>query len=603
MNLFRTKGASGDESPSEHFVTNVLASVPAHSRRDMLRASAIVGAASAIPHSRVSAAPLADPGSTHLAQDEFETDVELSIPFNPFGQPITLDPHRAPNWGPYWVLFPHLWSGLLAFDENGGVVLDLAESIEPNDTADVWTVAIRPDLQFASGNPVNAQAFIDSWKRALDPNRPAPMSTFMELVQGYPEYIRGESADIGFNAVDDLTIEITLSRPYSSFPSSLATFGWAVLDLAAMETAEVVPLAPPGIGMWQVTEFVDGERIVCEPHPATPTSVSPSISRLVWRVLDGPDAATDVLDLYQDDALPVADVPASILPSVTEDETLAAELVAIDPQSSTMAIGMDFSQAPFNDLRYRQAVAAAIDRDAWATEIQQDQFVAAQSVVPPSVSLTSGYEPATPIEFSPSEAASLLESAGYDLESAEFDLVYHQPATDTPEMVDQVAALLAMIQENSGLVIRHDTSLTAEQIELLHQDNGGRQIDILWWWTATDTPSLLETIGTSTSTAMAGVFNWSAELEAVDDQAPGDASAEFDELITEANATTDDVERNARFREAEQLLLDNAVYVPLGHWVQRYLQKPWLTGTRQGPWSGSIPVRFDEAVLVLPRTQ
>jgi hypothetical protein len=45
----------------------------------------------------------------------------------------------------------------------------------------------------------------------------------------------------------------------------------------------------------------------------------------------------------------------------------------------------------------------------------------------------------------------------------------------------------------------------------------------------------------------------------------------------------------------------NAVYIPLGHWVQSFVQKPWLTGTRQGPWSGRLPVRFDRNVTVVER--
>jgi ABC-type transport system substrate-binding protein len=60
--------------------------------------------------------------------------------------------------------------------------------------------------------------------------------------------------------------------------------------------------------------------------------------------------------------------------------------------------------------------------------------------------------------------------------------------------------------------------------------------------------------------------------------------------------------RNDAYRSAEQLLLDNAVLIPLGHWVQRYVQKPWLQGTRQGPWSGNIPVRFDRDVVIRGRS-
>src|SRR5690606_14005479 len=124
-----------------------------------------------------------------LAQDDIETDVEVALPFNPFGQAVSLDPHRAPNWGPFWTLLPHVWAGLLAFDENGAVIADLAESVEPNETADVWTARIRPDLRFASGNPITADSFLASWLRALDPVRPAPMATFMQRVAGYDDYL------------------------------------------------------------------------------------------------------------------------------------------------------------------------------------------------------------------------------------------------------------------------------------------------------------------------------------------------------------------------------------------------------------------------------
>ncbi len=159
-----------------------------------------------------------------------------------------------------------------------------------------------------------------------------------------------------------------------------------------------------------------------------------------------------------------------------------------------------------------------------------------------------------------------------------------------------------MIADNAGLAIRHDATLTAEQIAALQGDNGGRQFDIVWWWTVTDTASLLQTIGSPESPYMAGWFNWSPDLEPIDGQAPGEAAASFQELIASANGTADQDARNDAHRQAEQLLLDNAVYVPLGHWVQRYLQKPWLQGTRQGPWSGRIPVRFDAEVVVRSRT-
>jgi len=578
--------------------SHVLASVPTHSRRDLIRATAVVAAAAGLgtPPAGIRAQPSSRMGQTVRAQNA----AEVTIPFIPFGQVISLDPHRAPNWGPFWVLMPHVWAGLLAFDENGAVEADLAESVEPNDAGDVWTATLRPDLAFASGNPVTAQSFVDSWLRALDPLQPAPMSSFMEKVSGYAAYIAGESSEIGFRVVDDQTIEIALSEPDSSFPAALATFGWAAIDLTVLGDPDIADplLSGAGAGLWQFTEFVDGDHIAMEPNPNSVRPASPAISRVTWAILEGPTATQDALERYRDDEFAVADITGSLFADASSDGTLATELVTIESQASTMAIGMDFNQAPFDDVRVRQAIAAAIDRETWATETWAGEFVPATSIVPPVVTITADYEPATAIAFDPHQASSLLADAGIDPETNMPDIVYYQPATDSPVQIDRHATLLAQVESATGLVIRHDVTLTADQIAALQADNGGRQFDIVWWWTATDTPALLQTVGHSSSPYMAGWFNWSPDLEGVNEGDAAQASAQFDDLILAANGTVDQAQRNDAFARAESLLLENAVYVPLGHWVQRYVQKPWLQGTRQGPWSGGIPVRFDADVTI-----
>jgi len=544
-------------------------------------------------------------GATQAFQDEeVQAGESIALPFNPFGQPVTLDPHRTVNWGPFWVLFPYVWSGLLRFDENGTVTPDLAETVQPGADAATWIATLRADLRFASGRPMTSQHFVDSWKRALDPVSPSPMVQFMEVVDGYDAFIAGLSSDIGFTATDDRTIEIRLSRPVAAFPSYLATFVWAVLDPEVLSGTDAPDpfLANAGAGQWRFTEFVDGDRLVMEPNPEYWDGQSPSVAQVTWRIVDGPDAATISLDLYREGEVVSADIPRSLVDMVSGDETLSSELVAISAQASTLAVGMDFNQEPFTDLRVRQAVAASIDRERWASELSGGEYVPAASFVPPSVSISSDYEPAAPIGIDPAQARDLLAEAGIDPESNAPDVVYYQPATDSQADIELHAALLSMIEESSGLAIRHDTTLTREQIAANQADNGGRQFDIVWWWTVTETAALLETAGSSTSPYMLGWFNWSSELEADGERDPGAASAEFDSLVTDAGQELDSGVRNDAYRRAEQLLLDNAVLIPLGHWVQRYVQKPWLQGTRQGPWSGSIPVRIDREVVIRGRS-
>lgn len=570
------------------------------SRRNALRYGAMTAGAALLPTATRASSTARSTSRSSMQDGDFQTDVEISIPIDPFGEAFSLDPHRALDWGPLWVTLPYVWSGLLSFDENGDVVPDLAEQVVPGDDATVWTATLREGLTFASGTPILAQNFIDSWLRALDPANVAPMAKFMEPVEGYAEYIAGSDTEIGFEAIDERTIEIRLSRAISYFPSYLATFVWAVIDLdvVAASTSEF-PLQDAGAGQWRFTEFVDGDHLTMEPNAQYWDDPSPSVVRIDWPFMDSLDAAGQGIEQYRSDLVASLDVPLSLSAAIGEDESLTADLTSVPLYGSTIAIGMDFSQPPFDDVRIRQAVAAAIDKDAWSTDIWLGSFVPAASFTPPSTAQIAEYtSPAAP-GFDAARATQLVADAEFVTGDTQTEIIYYQPATDSAEDQQRHAALLQMINDNSGITIVHDVSKTADQIASLQTDVGGRQFDLVWWWPTSDTPSLLSTIGQSTSPFMSGWFNWNPELEAVGEIDPGELSAEYDRITLEADQELDAATRNEAYAEAETILLDNAVYIPLGHWVQTYIQKPWLQGTRQGPWSGRIPVRIDSNVNVV----
>jgi ABC-type transport system substrate-binding protein len=261
-----------------------------------------------------------------------------------------------------------------------------------------------------------------------------------------------------------------------------------------------------------------------------------------------------------------------------------------------MMIGMDFAQAPFDNPDVRRAVAAAIDRDAWASEIMGGAFAPAGSLTPPVLAHTANYAPPELVPFDPDTARSLVEGAGIAEDTMPV-VIYHQPAGSPQEEIDQAAALLQMIQDNSGVVIEHDTTLTAEQIEALRGDNGGLQFDIRWWWPLTNSPSGLASIGLPDAVAMAGWFNWSPEVES---EEAAQAASEFVRIVQDALVSLDPTDRQQMFAQAEALLIEQAVYVPLGHWTQAWVQSPGLAGTRQGAFTGYVPVALDEGVTWQP---
>ena len=90
----------------------------------------------------------------------------------------------------------------------------------------------------------------------------------------------------------------------------------------------------------------------------------------------------------------------------------------------------------------------------------------------------------------------------------------------------------------------------------------------------------------------------SVDLPAVGDFNPGADAQAFIDLMAQADLSQDPTERNDLYRQGEELVLRNAVYVPIANWVPMYLQKPYLQGTRQGSWTGRFPVLFDQSVVV-----
>lgn len=577
--------------------------MPGLNRRELFRLAALAGGAAAISRSgSVMAMPSRSASRAVAYQDgDVESDVTITVPFDPYGQPVTLDPHRTVNWGPFWVMFPNVWGGLLGYDENGKVVLDLAEDMALSDDGLVYTFTIREDARFASGNPVTSDAVIASWMRALDPSNLSPMSHFMYLVSGYRRYISERSDVIGFANPDERTVTVSLDKPYSFFPSLMASFVWSVIDPAMLEEFgdDEFVLHGAGTGPWQFSEFDPATQLVMTPNTNHYGGNSPSISKIIWPFLTGPEAASTALDMYVADEVISADVPLSLKSRVEGDDTLAAELVKVNPEGNVTAIGMDFNQPPFNDVRVRRAIAQAIDKEALANEIWEGTWTPANSFTPPVLNLIANYEAPAGLTFDVDAANQALADAGYENREDMPAIVYRQAAEDSDSDKARAAALLEMIETNIGVVIEHDTSMSRQQIMDMDADVGGRQFDIIGWWNLWDTPRMLNEICSPDSEYMRGIFNWNEELETSGDFDPGADAATFEAITDDADLDSDEASRNDTYRQAEELVLSNAVYIPLGYWIQMFVQKPYVQGTRQGPWTGRLPVKFDAEVVVL----
>ena len=146
------QGLTAPERRDLHRLWRALSAGNPHpTRRDLLRWSAVAaGAVTTANQGIVSAAPLRAPRS--LRQDAPVVEgAEITVPFDAYGQSITLDPHRSADYGGFWVMYPNVWGGFLRYDELGRIALDLADQVVRSQDGLRYTLTIREGATYASG--------------------------------------------------------------------------------------------------------------------------------------------------------------------------------------------------------------------------------------------------------------------------------------------------------------------------------------------------------------------------------------------------------------------------------------------------------------------
>ena len=301
-----------------------------------------------------------------------------------------------------------LYETLTAYDAARQLQPALARSWDVAEDGTRVVFHLRPGLTFSDGTPLTAQDVVGSWLRLLDPAHPSPLVALVLDVRGARAYLGGQTSDpatVGLRA-NGSDVEVDLDRPGSDFPAIVSAPIFAVVPPAAwgggqgaFGTGAIVS------GGYAVAAITDSEitlrrnaRFWAGP-PAIPT---------VHLVLDiggrSPVAAFEAGDL---DYAPISLIDA---PWIAYDPDFGPQLRA-SPTLALTYLGIDTTKAPFNDLRVRQALGAAVD---WERITSLGAFggqLPAHSMVPPGIP-GAGSRNWWPVH-DPDTARRLLAEAGF----------------------------------------------------------------------------------------------------------------------------------------------------------------------------------------------
>lgn len=143
-----------------------------------------------------------------------------------------------------------IFAGLVYYDAKGATHMEMAESIEPNEDASVWTVKLKKGQKFSDGTEVQAHNFIEAWKMGA---KEAMLSSyFYAPIQGADEEGAGDLT--GLQEIDDYTFTIALKEPTADWSQRLGYSAYAPLPDSTLADPATGGEKPIGNGPYMVAE-------------------------------------------------------------------------------------------------------------------------------------------------------------------------------------------------------------------------------------------------------------------------------------------------------------------------------------------------------------
>ena len=308
----------------------------------------------------------------------------------------------------------------------------LATECVANEQSTEWTCKLREGVKFHDGTDFNADAVIfnfDRWRYTDNPYH------FESQVFEYYEYMwfgfDDDSVITAVEKIDDYTVKFVLGAPLAPFLANLAMDMFAISSPAAIEAAGedygLPEVGCVGTGPFKFVEWVEGDHITVEANTDY-WGGAPTIDEIIWRVI--PDDSARFLALQAGDIHGLEQAVVEDLAAAEADPDL---YVLTRPALNTGYLAFPYQTEEFQDIRVREAVVHAINREGLVEAFYGAYGEPAKNFLPP---LVWGHNDA--IEdwtYDPELSMQLLADAGFpdglsevtiafDLEDAEGNVAY-----------------------------------------------------------------------------------------------------------------------------------------------------------------------------------
>ncbi len=268
-----------------------------------------------------------------------------------------------------------LFEGLLNEDAKGAMVPGVAESYTVSDDKKVYTFKLRDAAKWSNGDPVTAGDFVYAWQRAVNPETASEYAWFMELMNivNATEIVKGDMAptELGVKALDDHTLEVTLTQPTPYFPKMLShatTYPVPQKVIEQFGDQWTQPGNLVGNGAFTLQSHDLGVQLTMVPNPNYWDNEHTILTKVQAVTVNDVNIA---LTRYLAGELDRVDIPAGQYPRLSAEYPDQAVSTPYACSYGYLFNLSDKGPEALKDVRVRKALAYAMNRDIVVNQILQ----------------------------------------------------------------------------------------------------------------------------------------------------------------------------------------------------------------------------------------
>ena len=475
-------------------------------------------------------------------------------------EPETLDPTQSSGTQESEIM-GDLMIGLTTHDPACKAIPGMATHWETSGDGLIWTFHLREAL-WSDGVPVTAGDFVFSWQRLVDPASASSYAYFLHLIKNGVAISAGKMppSALGARAIDARTLRVELEHP-APYLLELFTHGTTYPLPRHVVTAKGKAWARPGNyvsnGPFTLKQWIPNDYVLLEKNPRFYDAANVALEQVYFYPTSDYGAA---LRRFQVGELDFQDR----YPTQKVDWIRKNLPQTIDPVPSliTEIVGVNHKREPFSDVRVREAINLALNREVITQRILRNGEVPAYNVVPPGI---ANYQGGLAYDFKALNYAQRIEKAQSLMRAAGFG---ESKRLRTTYMIRSTAptvgrAITAAIQQMLAQVYI-DITITPNDMQVFYPAIQEHNFDIAqagWAADFSDASNFLDLFRTG------GGNNWGEY-----------SNPAFDAALDGAQREADVNRRSEKLAQAESIFLKDHAAMPLWFWVSLNLTWPYVKG-------------------------